>query len=302
MKFGRADIANLGYFLAIARHRNFRKAGLELGVSASALSHALRSLEDRLDVRLVNRSNRSVNLTAAGQALLAEIADPFDRIDQSMDVLNRFRGTAAGRIRLHILDSAATHLIAPVMPTFLDRYPDVEIELRVTNSLVDVIDQGFDAGIRYGKTVPEDMIAQRLTAGIRWIVVGAPAYLDRFGIPQHPHDLLQHRCLRIKMGDERIYKWQFERGTESLELAVPGAVTNNDSETALALARNGTGLMYSPEHLVAEAIGRGELRTVLDEWVTTGSAMHIYYPGRRQLPAPLRLLIDLIRELRPLGG
>jgi len=301
MKFSRSDIANLGYFLAIARHRNFRRAGLELGISASALSHALRGLEERLDVRLVNRTNRSVTLTAAGEALFAEIGESFDRIDQSIDVLNRFRGTPAGRIRLNVPDQAATHLIAPVMPALLDRYPDVEIDLSVSNHIVDVVDEGFDAGIRFGGTVPEDMIAQRLTAEIRWVVAGSPAYLERFGVPKHPHDLATHRCVQIRLGDDRIYRWEFDSAEESITLAVPGAITMDDSETALAIARHGAALVYIAEPSVTDAVGRGELKIVLEDWASMGEAMHIYYPSRRQVPVPLRLLIDLIREISPLG-
>lgn len=300
-RFRRSDMASLGYFLAIARHRNFRLAGLELGISTSALSHSLRSLEESVGVRLINRTSRSVTLTAAGEGLLEEIAEPFDRIDGAIDVLNRFRETPAGRIRLNVPDQAATHLLAPVMGTFMDRYPDIEIDLRVTNSIVDVVEGGFDAGIRYGGTVPEDMIAQRLSAEIRWVAVGAPAYFDRFGTPEHPNDLLQHRCSQIRLGDERIYRWEFDRGEEFLSIAVPGAITIDDSGTAKALAMNGATIMYAPEPAIAAEVSRGDLCVVLQDWASTGPAWHIYYPGRRQVPVGLRLLIDLIRELRPLG-
>ena len=301
MSFSRSDIANLSYFLAIARHRNFRRAGVELGVSASALSHSLRGLEERLDVRLLNRTNRSVTLTAAGEALLAEIADPFERIDAAVDTLNRFRGSPAGRIRLNVPDQAAIHLLAPVMPAFLDRYPDVEIDLGVNNSIVDIVNQGFDAGIRFGGTVPADMIAQRLTRDLRWVVAGSPAYLERFGIPQHPEDLQDHRCVQIKLGDDRTYSWEFDRGEETLSISVPGRISMNDSETAVALARHGAALIYATEESVAEEVARGELQLVLTEWASLDDGLHIYYPGRRQLPVPLRLLIDLIRELNPIG-
>ena len=301
MRFNRSDIANLGYFLAIERHRNFRRAGLDLGISTSALSHAMRGLEERLGVRLLNRTNRSVTLTVAGEELLAAIADPFRQIDNAIDVLNRFRASPAGRIRLNVLDQAATYLLAPVMPVFFDRYPDVEIDISVTNSLVDVVDGGFDAGIRYGGTVPEDMIALRLSADIRWVVAGAPAYFERFGVPNHPEDLLAHRCVQIRLGDDRIYRWEFDRGAETLTLAVPGALTIDDGGTALAMARHGAALIYSTEHGIADAVARGELRVVLQDWASMGPGMHIYSPSRRQLPVPLRLLIDLIREMRPLG-
>ncbi len=301
MSFSRSDIANLSYFLAIARHRNFRRAALELGVSASALSHSLRGLEERLDVRLLNRTNRSVTLTAAGEALLAEIAEPFERIDGAVDTLNRFRGSPVGRIRLNVPDQAAIHLLAPVMPAFLDRYPDVEIDLCVNNSIVDIVNEGFDAGIRFGGTVPADMIAQRLTRDLRWVVAGSPAYLERFGVPQHPSDLLTHRCVQIKLGDERIYNWEFDRGEETLSIAVPGRISMNDSETAVALARHGAALIYATEQSVAEDVASGKLQLVLTEWASLDAGLHIYYPSRRQLPVPLRLLIDLIRELNPIG-
>lgn len=300
-RFRRSDIASLGYFLAIARHRNFRLAGLEIGVSTSAISHSLRGLEESIGVRLFNRTNRSVTLTAAGEELLAEIAEPFDRIDNAIDILNRFRGSPAGRIRLNVLDVAATYLIAPIMPAFLDRYPDIEVDLRVSNSIDDIVGGGFDAGIRYGGTVPEDMIAQRLSAPIRWAAVGAPAYFERFGIPRHPDDLLAHRCVQIRLGDDRIYRWEFDRASESVALAVPGAITIDSSDTARALALNGTAIMYAPEPAIAREVARGDLQIVLEDWASPGPAMHIYYPGRRQVPVGLRLLIDLVREMRPLG-
>lgn len=300
-RFRRSDMASLGYFLAIARHRNFRLAGLELGISTSALSHSLRSLEEGVGVRLINRTNRSVTLTAAGEELLNEIAEPFSRIDGAIDLLNRFRGTPAGRIRLNVPDQAATHLLAPVMGQFMDRYPDIEIDLRVSNSIVDVINGGFDAGIRYGGTVPEDMIAQRLSAEVRWVAVGAPAYFDQFGTPEHPNDLMHHRCSQIRLGDDRIYRWEFDRGEESISVAVPGAITIDDSETAKALAMNGATIMYAPESAIAAEVARGELCIVLADWASPGPAWHIYYPGRRQVPVGLRLLVDLIRELSPLG-
>lgn len=301
MQFSRADLADFAYFLTIARHRSFRRAALELGVSPSALSHALKGLETRLNVRLLNRTNRSVTLTAAGQDLLAAIGAPFEAIDRASHVLNRHRDQPAGRIRLNVPEDAAVLLLAPVMPELADRYPDLEVDLSVNNRMVDVIDEGYDAGIRFGGTVPEDMITQKLSADIRWVVVGSPAYLDRFGRPEHPGELAQHRCVQIRLGDERIYKWEFDRGADSMELAVPGAITINNSEIARALAINGTGLIYAPEPTVLAQIEAGTLERVLDTWTSMGAGYYIYYSSRRQLPAGLRLLIDLVRELRPMG-
>jgi DNA-binding transcriptional LysR family regulator len=301
MQFRRADLTDLSYFLELAKHRNFRKAGVELGVSASALSHALRGFEERLGVRLLNRTTRSVTLTAAGEALHAAVVGPFEEIGRAVDVVNQFRDAPMGRIRLSVPTEAAAFLLGPVMAIFLERYPDVEIEISVSNRMIDVIDSGFDAGIRYGGTVPEDMVAQRLSRDIRWLVVAAPAYLERHGTPVHPNDLLKHRCIRIRIGDDSVYRWEFERGSEKLEVNVPGAMVVDQGEIGLAAVRNGAGLFYVADPMVREDLASGVLRTVLDDWSPLGSGFHIYYSGRRQIPAALRLFIDLVRDLKPLG-
>ncbi|CAN7592667.1 LysR family transcriptional regulator [Phenylobacterium sp. LjRoot164] len=301
MQFRRSDFADLSYFLAIARHRNFRKAGLELGLSASALSHALRGLEERLGVRLFNRTSRSVTLTAAGEALQAAIEDPFSEIGRAVEVVNRFRDAPMGRVRLSVPNDAADHLVAPVLPIFVERYPDIELEVSVSNRMIDVVEGGYDAGIRYGGTVPEDMIAQRLSADIRWIVVAAPAYLERFGAPEHPNDLLSHRCIRIRIGDESIYRWEFEKGQEKLAVSAPGSLIVDDGRLGVAAALQGAGLMYVADTMVREQLADGRLQTVLDDWAPVDGGYHIYYSSRRQVPGALRLFIDLVREIRPLG-
>ena len=301
MPTSRSDLADFSYFLAIAKHRSFRRAGLQVGVSASALSHALKGLEARLGVRLLNRTNRSVTLTAAGEALFAAVEAPFEAIGSAAEALNRYRSEPVGRIRLNVLQHASALLLAPVLPIFVDRYPEIEIDVQVSNHLLDVVGAGADAGIRYGGTVPDDMIAQRLSADIRWVVAGSPDYLDRHGIPAHPTDLFGHRCHRIRLGDDRIYRWDFERGGEALALDVPGAITIDDTPFVISLATAGAGLAYLPEPYVTPLVAQGALRVVLEEWSSTGPGFHVYYPSRRQLPTGLRLLIEIIRELRPLG-
>lgn len=301
MQTNRADIADLTYFLAIARHRSFSRAAIEIGVSASALSHALKGLESRLGVRLLNRTTKSVTLTAAGEVLAAAIGEPFEVIDTAMETLNRFRDAPTGRIRLNVAVEAANLLLAPVLPTFVERYPDVELDIVASNRMVDVTDAGFDAGIRYGGTVPEDMIAQRLSADIRWVVAASPDYLGRFGVPEHPNDLLQHRCISSRLGDDRVYRWEFEHDGEELQVAVPTSITVDLAETGLIAVLGGVGLMYFPEPFVAPYVADGRLRLVLPDWVSMGDGFHIYYSSRRQVPTGLRLLIDLIRELRPMG-
>lgn len=301
MQLGRSDLADFTYFLVIARHRSFRRAGLEVGVSASALSHALKGLEARLGVRLLNRTNRSVTLTAAGKELQAVIAAPFDAIGQAIEALNRYRDAPTGRIRLNVAVDAASLLIGPVLGTFVDRYPEVEIDISVSNRMVDVTEGGFDAGARYGGTVPEDMIAQRLSPDIRWVAVGSPAYLERFGEPTHPDDLAKHRCLQTRLGDDRIYRWDFERDGREVAVAVPGTITIDQAEVGVAAVLAGAGLMYVPEPLVAAHLAAGTLRVALPDWAPMGPGFHMYYSSRRNLPAGLRLLIDLIREMKPLG-
>lgn len=301
MRTNRGNLADFSYFLALARHRSFRRAGLEFGVTASALSHALKGLESRLGVRLFNRTNRSVTLTAAGEELYAALAGPFSAIDAAVEGLNRHRSEPTGRIRLNVLEHAGTLLLGPVLPVFMQRYPGVAVDVVVSNHLVDVVAHGADAGIRYGGTVPEDMIAQRLSADIRWVVVGSPAYFERCGTPEHPEDLLKHQCLRIRLGDDSVYHWEFEKAGETLVIDVPGSVTIDETQFALTLVRAGAALAYLPEPWVAPLVGDGVLRIVLDDWAPVGDGFALYYPSRRQVPTGLRLLIDLIRELQPLG-
>lgn len=296
----RNDLADFGYFLAIAKHRSFRRAGLEIGVSASALSHALKGLEERLGVRLLNRTNRSVSLTAAGETLFASIEEPFAAIGSAAEALNQHRGDPVGRIRLNVLQHASVLLLAPVLPVFVELYPEIEIDVQVSNHMLDAVKAGADAGIRYGGTVPEDMVAQRLSGDIRWVVAGSPDYLARRGTPSHPTDLLAHRCHRIRLGNDRIYPWEFERDGEALALDVPGAVTIDDTPFLVSLASAGAGLAYLPEPYVLPLVRQGALSLVLEDWCPMGPGFHIYYPSRRQVPTGLRLLIETIRELRPL--
>ncbi|MGV8918828.1 MAG: LysR family transcriptional regulator [Pseudomonas sp.] len=301
MQLSRTNLADIIYFLAIARHQSFSRAGLEVGISPSALSHAMKGLEARLGVRLLNRTTRSVTLTAAGEELQGLISNPVNDIGQALEKLNRLRDEPAGRIRLNVLSDGAELLLGPVLPVFVDRYPGIEIDLTVTNKMIDVIGDGNDAGIRFGGTVPEDMIAQRLSPDVRWSVVGTPQYLERFGIPDHPGDLKHHRCLRIRLGNARLYYWQFAKDGEALEINAPGAITIDETRVGVALATRGAGLMYVPEAVIAPQIANGTLQAVLQDWMHIDPGFHIYYSSSRQLPVGLRLLIELIRELKPMG-
>jgi DNA-binding transcriptional LysR family regulator len=290
MQLSRADLADFVYFLAIAKHRSFRRAAGEMGVTTSALSHAITALEARRGIRLLNRTTRSVTLTAAGEELRASIEAPLEAVGQAAENLNRFRDTPAGRVRINILEDAVPLLLDPVMPIFVERYPEVEVDISVSNRLVDVIAGGFDAGIRYGGTVPEDMIAQRLSPDIPWVAAASPAYLARFGTPLSPSDLRQHRCVGIRLGNDQLYRWEFERGDEAVAISTPGPLTVDESHAA-----------YGAEPLLRVHLASGTLQIVLGDWSSMGSGFHVYYPGRRQVPTALRLLVELIREMRPVA-
>ncbi|WNC08391.1 LysR family transcriptional regulator [Pseudomonas coleopterorum] len=301
MQLSRANLADIIYFLAIAKHQSFSRASVEVGISASALSHAMKGLEARLGVRLLNRTTRSVTLTAAGEELQGLVSHPLTDISNALETLNRLRDEPAGRIRLNVLSDGAKLLLGPVLPVFVERYPDIEVDLTVTNRMIDVIGEGHDAGIRFGGTVPSDMIAQRLSPDVRWSVVGTPGYLERFGVPTHPEQLKEHRCLKIRLGNTRLYDWEFVKDGQKLEVQVPGAITIDETRVGVALVTRGAGLMYVPERVIARYIEDGTVQEVLKDWAHTDPGFHIYYSSFRQVPVGLRLLIDLIRELEPMG-
>lgn len=301
MQLSRANLADIIYFLAIAKHQSFSRASVEVGISASALSHAIKGLEARLGVRLLNRTTRSVTLTAAGEELQGLVSHPLTDISNALETLNRLRDEPAGRIRLNVLSDGAKLLLGPVLPVFVERYPDIEVDLTVTNRMIDVIGEGHDAGIRFGGTVPSDMIAQRLSPDVRWSVVGTPGYLERFGVPTHPEQLKEHRCLKIRLGNARLYDWEFVKDGQKLEVQVPGAITIDETRVGVALVTRGAGLMYVPERVIARYVEDGTVQEVLKDWAHTDPGFHIYYSSFRQVPVGLRLLIDLIRELEPMG-
>lgn len=301
MSINRADLAVSTYFLALARHRSFRAAGTELGISASALSHALKGLEDRLGVRLLNRTSRSVTLTAAGEELFTAISSPCEAIDRAYEALNRYRDAPVGRIRLNVVDDAAVLLLAPLIPGFVDMYPDIKLDIVSSDRMVDIIAEGFDAGIRHGGTVPEDMVAQRLSSDFAWIVAAAPSYLERHGAPASPDELKDHRCLGYRLGNDRFYRWEFMGPEGEFAVQVPDALIVNGARANLAFALSGAGLIYAAEPSLAPYIERGELVPVLQRWQTTGAGYQIYYSSRRQVPTALKLLIEHIRKARPLG-
>lgn len=295
MLSSRADLSDLEAFVAIARAGGFRKAAAIRGVSGSALSHSIRGLETRLGVRLFHRTSRSVSLTAAGEMLLAELEPHFEGIRGAIDLLDGFRSGPSGRVRITTLRDAAHLLLAPRMPSFRQLYPEVELEVSVDDRFVDMVAEGFDAGIRYGGTVPEGMIASRLTADLEWVVVGSPGYLESKGRPQTPQDLMNHECIRIRMGTDRLYKWELGEGDQAVEIDVPGAMVLGDSELSIRMTKEGCGLFYCLRSRVADDLASGALEVVLPEWTSIGPGFHAYYVSHRQVPSALRTFLDHLK-------
>ncbi|MCJ2036012.1 LysR family transcriptional regulator [Methylobacterium sp. J-068] len=292
----RADLGDLNLFRVIARAGGFRRAALELDITPSGLSHALRGLETRLGVRLFHRTNRSVSLTEAGSELLARLNAGFGEIEEGLEALNGYRGKPAGRLKINVLTDAARLVLGPALSGFLAEYPEVRLEVVVQDDFVDIVGGSFDAGIRFGGRVPEEMIAAPLGDNLRWVMVASPGYLASAPILEHPSDLSKHRCIGLRMGTGAIYHWEVERGPERLTVTVEWSVVVSETALAIAMAETDGGIAYCQESLVAGRLKDGSLREVLPEWASFGPAFHVYYSSRRQVPQALRALIHYLRE------
>jgi DNA-binding transcriptional LysR family regulator len=291
----RIDPSDLATFLAIARHRSFRAAATELRVSASALSHALRALEERLDIRLVNRTTRSVALTEAGDRLFARISPAFRDINDALEDLNNFRGKPAGTLRFNAARQSTQLVLLRVVTRFLKRFPDVNVEIVVNDALVDTVAAGFDAGVRFGETIAADMIAVPVGPRHRFAVVGSPAYFKAHRPPVTPHDLKGLPCIRYRLSGGAFYRWEFERGGIEVDIDVDGPLTLNDQDLMVDAALDGAGLAFVFEAQVEELIARRKLIRVLADWCPAYPGFFLYYPSRRQLPAALRAFVDFAR-------
>lgn len=287
---------DLAIFLAIAQHRSFRKAAVELGVTASALSHSLRAIEERLDVRLVNRTTRGVGLTEAGERLFDRIRPAFLDIDDALDDLDKFRSQPYGKLRINAPRPAAKMVLLPIVSRFLRAYPAVEIEIVVDDALVDTVSGGFDAGIRFGERIAADMIAIAIGPRQRTAIVGSPEYFQRFPKPVTPYDLKDHPCIRYRFASGTYYRWEFERGGIELEIEVQGPLTLGDLDIMLDAAINGSGLAFLFEDHARPALEDGRLIRVLEDWCPYYPGFFLYYPSRRQLPTALRAFVDFVKS------
>ncbi len=281
----------------MARHSSFRKAGAELGLSTSAVSYAIRGLEERFGVNLINRTTRSVALTDAGQRLLERLQPILRDLGDALEEMNNFRATPSGTLRINTSHAAARLLVAPLMPRFLAAYPDLHLEILEDDSFVDIVGLGFDAGIRFEKAVPEDMVAIPIGATQRGAVVATPAYFDGHPVPRHPEDLLGHDCIRYRFPSGRLYKWEFEKDGVRIDLDVKGRITVGTTHLALQAALDGVGVGFALEKSVTEHIGEGRLVRVLDGWCPYFRGFMLYYPRQRRTSSALRAFIDMARSL-----
>ncbi|APO76022.1 LysR family transcriptional regulator protein [Rhizobium etli 8C-3] len=293
----RPSLNDLAAFAAVANHQSFRRAADVMGVSRSALSHAIIGLEAKLDVRLFNRTTRSVSLTQAGARLLARLDPVLQELDQALDTLSEERGTPSGTLRINSNKSGARILVAEVVPRFLDLYPDVELDLVSEGRLVDIVEQGFDAGIRLLETVPKDMVAVKFGGDVRFIAVAAPSYLDGKARPHTPDDLYAHCCVRQRLPSGKRYRWEFSKRGAEVTIDVPGNLTLDDNDLLVQAAADGRGIAYVPEYFAQPFLGSGQLVTVLDDWCPPTPGLALYYPRSRHVPSPLRAFIDLLREV-----
>jgi len=286
---------DLTVFLAIARAGSFRQAAAALGVTPSALSHALRALEERLDVRLINRTTRSVALTEAGPRLFDRVDPAFRDIDDAIEELNTLRNTPIGTLRLNTALASARLELMPLLAGFLAANPSVEVEIIAQTALVDTVAQGYDAGVRFGERIAADMIAVPIGQRRRFAVVGSPAYFEHWPRPVHPRDLIGLPCICYKFDRGDDYHWEFERAGVELEIAVDGPFATNEHELMLSAALDGIGLAFVFEEMAADLIAAGRLERVLGDWCPYWPGLYLYYPSRRQMPGPLRAFIDYAR-------
>lgn len=286
----------LQLFLAVAQERSFTKAAGKLGVSQSALSHAMKALEERLNVRLLTRTTRSVAPTEAGERLIACLEPRLAELEQELEQLVQMNGVAAGKIRITAGEHAAKSLVWPKPKPFLREYPEISVELVVDNGFVNIVEGRFDAGVRLGESVDKDMIAVRIGPDLRMIVVGSPDYLDKHGIPQVPHELQEHRCINMRLPTAGgLYHWEFEKEGKPLRVRVEGQLTFNFLSERIDAALSGFGLACVPENMVQDQITAGGLLQVLDDWSPSFPGYFLYYPSRKQHPPAFALLIDALR-------
>lgn len=291
----RDDLSVLPVLLAAAEERSFTRAASRLGLSPSAVSHAIRGLEERLGVRLLSRTTRSVAPTEAGEQLLARLRPALGEVRASLDQISGFRDKPAGRVRLLLPRLAVSSVLAPKLGQFARDYPEILLDVTTDDSRMDIVAGGFDAGIHFGEFIEKDMIAVRVSPDQRPAIVGSPAYFESHPKPKSPRDLIRHACINFRHGTAGVYRWEFERGKKSLSIGVNGPLIVDDVALVIHAAIDGVGLAFLNENLAAPHLARGELIRVLEAWCQPYPGFFLYYPSRRQQPAAVKALIDVLR-------
>jgi len=293
----RTGIFELNAVVAVATHKSFRAAATELGMSPSALSHAIAALEQKMAVRLFHRTTRSVALTETGERFLARIRPALRDISEAMSLVDEFRDTPSGTLRINTSEDAARMFLMPLVLAYMKRYAHMRVDLTTEGRLVDIVAEGFDAGVRLAESVPRDMIAVPCSPDLRFVVVGSPAYLHNREHPMVPADLALHPCIRSRLPSGAPFRWEFEKRGESLTIDVDGVLTVGGSALAIEAALGGVGLAYVTEWAVREHLASGRLIALLQDWTPSFPGLRLYYSGHRHVPAGLRAFIELIREM-----
>lgn len=289
-------LTDLNAFKAVAEHRSFRRAADLMGVSRSSLSHTVRTLERRLGTRLLHRTTRSVSLTESGERLLLRLSPLLGELDTLLEEASSLEGKVTGRLRINGSEAAIRLLLQRVVPRFQTLYDGVELDLVAEGRLVDIVKQGFDAGVRLREAVPKDMIAIPVGGELRFLAVASPGYLHGKPIPETPDQLAMHRCIRQRLPSGKLYRWEFQQHGQDVLVDVPGVMTLDSSQLMVEAAVDGLGIAYVPE-LYAHAYLRDEkLVTVLEDWCPHIPGLYLYYPNNRHVPPSLRAFIDLLRE------
>lgn len=293
----REGLTELTAIIAIAKRGSFRAAARDLEMSATALSSAVAKLEASLGVRLFNRTTRSVSLTDAGRRFVEQVGPALQEIAHAMETVRSQQTVPAGTIRINAFPTAARAIMAPLIVAFVRRYPQVHVDIVTEGRLVDIVADGFDLGVRESALIPSDMIALSLRRPQRFAVVAAPGYLDHHSAPQDPADLLEHRCVRVRLPDGSLYRWQFRQGDAIAQIDVEGPVTVDEASIARMAVIEGLGLGFLMEQDVHDDLESGRLIRVLEDWTPPFGGLCLYYPGRRNPSAAFRAFLDLAREL-----
>ncbi|QIZ52790.1 LysR family transcriptional regulator [Dickeya zeae] len=290
------NFSDLISFRMVAQEKSFTRAAAKLGISQSALSHAMRSLEERLGVRLLTRTTRSVSLTEAGERLLGNISPSLNELEHALEDLGGMRDKPAGNIRLTAGEHAVNFVLWPVLKPFLSQYPDIHLEITIDNTLTDIVHERFDAGVRLGEQVAKDMIAVRIGPDMRMAVVGSPAYFAQNPRPNTPQSLQQHRCINMRLPTlGGLFAWEFSRDGREIRVRVDGQLTFNNLQHRIDAALSGLGLAYVPEDTIRLAVAQGRLIQVLEAWCEPFPGYYLYYPSRKQHTAAFSLFIDALR-------